>query len=394
VTLEPYVTTDVFSLLYFKKFIKDKLIMNKKILSLMTILICIMYIFIGRSSRTGNDDVYAAQKITVTDTLGRQVEVNSQVRRVVAIGPGTLRLCCYFLNAGIIAGIEKMDKDTFTGKPYVIANPSFAYLPVIGPGGPNNSPDPEKIISVKPEVIFSTYSPDKSSADNLQSKTGIPVVVLGYGKISVFDPAIYTSIKLIGKMTGMDQKADELINYMEKCREDLYSRTKDIPDDKKPAAYVGGLGMKGVHGIESTQGNYSLFNVVHAKNVVDETGRTGSVMIDKEKLIQWNPEKIFIDASGIQMIKQDYKKNLEFYNSLSAVKNGELYSLLPYNFYTTNIDTAIADAYYIGKVLYPDRFKDIDPGKKADEIYKTLLGKELYSHMVKEYNGFKKLTLQ
>jgi iron complex transport system substrate-binding protein len=275
-----------------------------------------------------------------------------------------------------------------------MANPSFADLPVIGPGGPNNSPDPEKIISVQPEVIFSTYSPDKASADNLQSKTGIPVVALSYGKISVFDPAIYASLKLIGKITGMDQKAAEVINYMEKCLDDLSVRTKDTPDDKKPTTYAGGLGMKGVHGIESTQGNYSLFNAVHAKNVVDETGRIGSVMIDKEKLIQWNPQKIFIDAAGLQMIKENFKKDPGIYNSLSAVKNGELYSLLPYNFYTTNIDTAIADAYYIGKVLYPDRFKDIDPGKKADEIYKILLGKELYSQMVKEYGGFKKLTLQ
>jgi iron complex transport system substrate-binding protein len=369
--------------------------MIKKVVSLTTVIfVCAMFIFSGNSFITDHKMACASQKITVTDTLGRQVEINGLARRVVAIGPGALRLCCYFQNIDIIAGIEKMDKDNSTGKPYVMANPSFAKLPVIGLGGPNNSPDPEKIIAVKPEVIFTTYSPDKVSADNLQTKTGIPVVALSYGKISVFDQAISVSLKLIGSTTGMDKKAAELINYMQKCRDDLDARTKDIPKNKKPAVYIGGLGMKGVHGIESTQGNYSLFNAVHAKNVVDETGKTGSVMIDKEKLIQWNPEKIFIDAAGFQMIKQNYKKDPGIYKSLSAIKNGELYSQLPYNFYTTNIDTAIVDAYYIGKVLYPERFKDIDSEKKADEIYKVLLGKELYSQMAKEYGGFKKLTLQ
>ena len=369
--------------------------MNKRNISLMVaILLCMAVIFGGCSSKTFQDAASSSQKITVTDTLGRQVEINAQVKRVVAIGPGALRLCCYFNNVEIIVGVEQMDKDDSAGKPYVMANPVLKKLPVIGLGGPNNSPDPEKILAVKPEVIFTTYASDKASADILQTKTGIPVIAISYGKTSTFDPSVYSSLKLIGQITGKEQKAKEIVDYMEKCKNDLDTRTKDIPEDKKPSAYVGGLGMKGTHGIESTQGNYSLFNAVHAKNVVDETGKTGSLMIDKEKLIQWNPDKIFIDGSGFEMFQQDYQKNKDYYNTLSAIKNGEIYSQLPYNFYTTNIDTAIADAYYIGKVLYPEQFKDIDPGKKADDIYKSLLGKELYAEMAKAYGGFKKLALK
>ena len=76
---------------------------------------------------------------------------------------------------------------------------------------------------------------------------------------------------------------------------------------------------------------------------------------------------------------------------LKAVKNSELYGILPYNFYTTNICTAFADAYYIGKVLCPDRFKDIDPERKADEIYTFLVGKSVYKEMQKDFGGFKKI---
>lgn len=369
--------------------------MNKRNLSLMiATLLFMLLIFGGCASKASRNAALDSQQVTVTDTLGRQVGINTQAKKVVAIGPGALRLCCYFNNIDMIAGVEKMDKDDSTGKPYVMANPSLANLPVIGPGGPNNAPDPEKILAVKPEVIFSTYASDKASADNLQSKTGIPVVSISYGKTSTFDPSVYTSLKLIGKVVGKEQKAREIADYMEKCKNDLDTRTRDIPADKKPAAYVGGLGMKGIHGIESTQGNYSLFNAVHARNVADETGKTGTLMIDKEKLIQWNPDKIFIDGSGFKMFQQDYQKNKDYYNTLSAIKGGEIYSQLPYNFYTTNIDTAIADAYYIGKVLYPEQFKDIDPAKKADDIYKALLGKKLYVEMANQYGGFRKLALQ
>ena len=102
-------------------------------------------------------------------------------------------------------------------------------------------------------------------------------------------------------------------------------------------------------------------------------------MIDKEKLIQWNPDIIFIDEGGLELIRQDYQKNKPFYQVLGAVKKGQIYGQLPYNYYTTNIDTAIANAYHIGKVLYPDHFADIDPVAKANEIYEFLVGQGVMS---------------
>ncbi len=357
------------------------------------VLFCLTLLFGGCSAASKTSSDSDTEKNTVTDILGRQVEIDAQAERVVAIGPGALRLLSFFNDIDLIAGVEQMDKDNSLGKPYVMANPSFANLPVIGQGGPNNAPDPEKILSVQPDVIFSTYASDKASADNLQSKTGIPVIAISYGETSVFDPAVNTSIMLVGKVIGKEQRAREIVHYIDGCKLDLNDRTRNIPEDKKPSTYVGGLGMKGMHGIESTQGNYSLFNAVHARNVADETGRSGSIMIDKEKLLEWNPDKIFIDGSGFQMIQQDFQKNPAYYNTLSAVKNGELYLQLPYNFYTTNIDTAIADAYFIGKTLYPEQFKDVDPEKKADQIYKVLLGKELYDQMARDFGGYKKVTL-
>lgn len=138
---------------------------------------------------------------------------------------------------------------------------------------------------------------------------------------------------------------------------------------------------------------YPLFMAINALNVVDETGKTGSAMIDREKLLEWNPDKIFIDLAGLPMVKEDFAKNPRFYSALSAINKGEVYSQLPFNNYSNNIDTAIADVYYIGKVIYPDQFKDIDPEKKADEIYQALLGEALYARMSKDFGGFKKLKL-
>jgi iron complex transport system substrate-binding protein len=340
----------------------------------------------------------ADEQVTITDLLGRQVSIPAQVERVIAIGPGALRLYVYAGNLDYIVGVEETETGDVSGKPYMLANPNLAELPVIGLGGPNNAPDPEKILMVTPDVIFSTYASDAAAADELQAKTGIPVVVLNYGgkafgTTAIFGQSVQDSLRLIGQITGDTDKAQAAIDFIQQAQQDLDARTKDIPDTDKPTVYVGGLGSKGTHGIETTQGQYALLDAIHAKNVADETGESGSLMIDKEKLLDWDPDVIFIDQGGYATVVEDYQKNPAFYDSLSAVKNGKVYSQLPYNYYSTNLDTAIADAYSLGKVLYPEAFADVDPAQKADEIYQALLGQALYAKMAESFGAFGELKL-
>jgi iron complex transport system substrate-binding protein len=243
-------------------------------------------------------------------------------------------------------------------------------------------------------VIFSTYAADAAAADELQAKTGIPVVALSYGKAAVFDPSVYASLELIGKIAGQGEKAQAAVAFMERCRQDLDERTRSIADGDKPRVYVGALGMKGTHGIESTQGKYALLDALHAVNVVDETGRAGSLMIDKEKLLEWDPDVVIVDAGGYASVLEDFRANRAFYDALTAFREGRVYSQLPYNFYSTNIDTAIADAYWLGKVIFPEAFADVEPDKKADEIYTALLGKPLYAGMSEDFGGFGALSFE
>jgi iron complex transport system substrate-binding protein len=338
------------------------------------------------------------EQVTVTDLLGRKVTIPATVERVIAIGPGALRLYVYAGNLDYIVGVEQMDADSAVGKPYLLANPSLAELPIIGQGGPNNAPDPEKILTAAPDVIFSTYVTEASAAEELQAKTGIPVVVLsyggsGFGTTAIFDQTVQDSLLLVGQIGGTIEKAQAAVDFIRQAQQDLEARTKDIPEGDRPTVYVGGLGSKGTHGIESTQGQYALLDVIHARNVVDETGESGSIMIDKEKLLDWDPDYIFIDQGGFTAVLEDYQKIPVFYDSLSAVQNGQVYAQLPYNYYNTNIGTAIVDAYYLGKMLYPAAFADIDPEQKANEIYQALLGQPVYAQMAADFGGFGGLKL-
>lgn len=54
----------------------------------------------------------------------------------------------------------------------------------------------------------------------------------------------------------------------------------------------------------------------------------------------------------------------------------------------------LADAYFIGTVLYPAAFADADPAEKFDQICQELLGVDAYDKIAEAYfGGYQKVAL-
>jgi len=190
---------------------------------------------------------------------------------------------------------------------------------------------------------------------------------------------------LAGKILKAEKRAAEVVAFIEGARRDLLKRTEGHEESKKPRVYIGGIGFRGTQGIESTDASYFPLDWVRAGNLAKELLPKGHAFVDKEKILSWDPDLLFIDGGGLGNIRQDYQKKPEFYRHLKAFKNRQVFLLFPYNWYVTNIDTAVADAFAAGKILYPRSFADLDPKRKADDIYTFLLGKPVYLRMEKEF---------
>lgn len=331
----------------------------------------------------------AGDTLTVTDLVKRTVTVPRDPERIICVAPGALRLICYLGVQDKLVGVELYEKKRPMGRPYRYANPGVAELPTIGPGGPksiNHDPDLEAVLKVRPDVIVISYM-KAHKADALQKKLNIPVVVVSYGRIGGFDPELYESLKVLGKIFGKEERATEVVQFIEGAREDLIGRVRDVADSGKPLVYVGGIGFRGSQGIESTDAGYTPLSWVKARNVATSSQKTYHLFIDKEKLLSWDPDVIFIDAGGMKLVQEDCRKKPTFYKGLKAFENKSVFLLLPFNWYTTNIGTAVADAYACGKTLYPQKFSDVDLPKKADEIYTFLVGKPVYKQMQKAFGS-------
>jgi iron complex transport system substrate-binding protein len=293
----------------------------------------------------------------------------------------------------LVCGVEQTEA-TSTGRPYAMAHPEYANLTKIGPqfGG-----DPELIAAAKPDVVFVTdYS--QTSADSLQSQLGIPVISLTYGDIATSDQRqiLYQSFDIIGKVLHKEARATSLENYIDGIVKDLNTRTASIADSAKPTVYIAGLSNRGAHGFTSTSAYYAPFTLTNSKNVVTieiAKNSTSVVTLDLEVLPSLNPQIIFTDYAGMTLIKQDVQAHPEIFNQLTAVTSGKTYGVLNYNSYTTNFEIALSDAYYVGSVLYPSQFSDVNAVQKADEIYTFMVGAPVYSQMSSLYGPFAPVSI-
>jgi len=314
---------------------------------------------------------------TVTDLAGREVAVPETVERVVAFGPGALRLVIYLDGTKRIVGIEDSEKRMVRNiyfRPYAATlDEDFFNLPVIGPGGPGKLPDFEGLLLCKPDILVAVGI-DVAQVDNIQSRTGVPVVCLSYGELGVWREEARKSLVLLGEVLGREQRAEEINDYIESLRKDLAKRAQSSGPGEKPIAYFGGISFKGAHGLTSTQAGYPPGEMVNARNPANKLRKAGHLFVDKEKILVWNPDIVFIDIGSKAVIEHNFAGNRDFYGLLNAARNDKVFSLLPYNYYNTNIEIALLNSFFIGKCLYPNAFEDIDMDTKAREIFDTFLG--------------------
>ena len=358
--------------------------MKKTIAFLLALVLCI-----GTLAGCGGRETQEKDSRILTDGAGRSVEVPETVGSIVCVGVGALRYTAYVGAQDLVVGVEDYETKPGMSRLYNYVNfDRYKDLPVIGTNG---QPDPEQIVALAPDVIvMSAYA--SVDADDLQARTGTPVVVVP-GSDTTLDAAAYETIRILGQLYGMESRAAELTAYLQEIQRDLDERTRDIPDSEKPSVYVAGISFKGAHGFEGTEACYGPLELIHANNLANTTGQTGAFDIDLEQVLSWDPEIIFLDFNGMDLIREDYAKNPDYYHALTAVREGRVYSQISFRSSASNLETALADAYYAACILYPEQFRDIDPVAKAGEIFQMLLGANPYDDLKEAGYEFRPIKL-
>ena len=359
---------------------------------------------------TSDESEPAPTEITVTDMIGRDVTIlPGSYTRVVCIGAGALRMYSYIGDVSLLAGVEDIDNTTLSerpimfdsvARPYVLAyGETYNSLPSCGLGGPMaQAAEAEKILSCSPDIVISEFEDvDKSNA--LQEQLGVPVITLSTGNKGVFDDKFYGSMELLGKIFGEEEKAAQLVRFVQEEAAAISARVADIPEEDKPDVYICGLGNWGTTDHLMTAESYVSFEIAGVKNVLSGLGIQGIGPIEEEKFVELGEQMdiIIMDAAAVKNIKPLYAEDPTMFDTCKAWQTGEVYLEMAYNAYYTNYEIALINTWYIAKTVYPEQFADIDLTAKTNEVTMQFLGQELADAIFacpSSFGGYQKIDTE
>ena len=326
----------------------------------------------------------------VVDGLGREVEVPAKVERIVTLGNAS-RMATYLLLSDKMVSVANGDQNSSLLMAYGVFNQDkWADLPIVASGGYGEI-NPEAIIELDPDVILCTYEEDIVA--NIEDQLGRMVVAAPQG--TLFGEDYELALRVFGEACGVSERAEEVIAFIHACLDDLDSRTAAVPEDQKPLCLTAAATFRGGHGISGVYSDSAILRAVNAKDAATGLAdRPKGVEVDKEQILNWDPDVIILDAGNLELVRTEYAEDPAFFEQLSAVKNGQIYQWPNATANYTNVEIPLVSAYYAGSLLYPEAFADLDFEAKAEEIFSFFLGHEGYLALLAENGlGYGPVTL-
>ncbi|XES77953.1 MAG: ABC transporter substrate-binding protein [Candidatus Bathyarchaeia archaeon] len=309
------------------------------------------------TTSNGDNEVSAT---TVTDALGRTVNVPQQMDSIYCIGACSLRLVSYFDAVDKVQAIETAgtfntrDDQTY----YLVNKAKFSALPQV-------ATTPEAILALNPSVIITSTASDVATADTLQSQTSIPVYVINADL--EFGQAFYDQITSLGTLFGEPTRAAELNTGIADMINEVTSKATTASVE---SAYACGMFYYGGASFLKGSGNYLPFDYSNVTNAIEPAANGQPYVITLETLIADNPDYIFIDSIGLSSCIDSINEYIDTNTGLSdvsAVENNNLYSTMVYKCYGTNWDNQLVNVYYVASImngnLYSWNFED-----KANQV--------------------------
>lgn len=336
------------------------------------------------------------ETITITDAAGRTAVIPANSHNIAVTGAGSSRLIAYLdavdqLSATDYYDNENKQERTTDIRPYAIAYDELYTMENVGSAG--GTPDAELLMKISPDyILYSTGTTPQDSiaaADELQEKTGIPVILFVSTDPVMNEELFAENLRMLGTILGKEQRAEELLSAIDSIRTDLKERADASSADEK-TLYIGGVAWKGSHGFDWTAPTYLPYIFLDVPNIAEGASSAGGAQIAKEQIIEWDPDILLVDLATLIAAGGGSLYELEndpSYNAMTAVQKGEVYSVLPYTSMGTNVETALVDAYYLGTLLYPDTFADIDVREKSAEIFSLFVGEDVYDKLNENVEG-------
>lgn len=307
-------------------------------------------------------------------------ETKKPSQTAICLGPGTLKLYTYICGSEGIMAIEK--RDSKSSSPYLTAFPELLDKDIL------ETSKMKKIQEIKelaPDVIFISKSYPHYQIEDLRNKLNIPIVEISYGEKEIFGDATIESLLKIGKIMGKSERAKEITNYLQMTKDDLENRTKDLPIKKN--VYIGGGGYSGTESFLSGTSDNEAFELLKIESPIKEQALYRNFKLSKDDLLSLNPDLIFIDLKARPLLQGELENNLSYFKSLKAFRDKKVYVLAPNKEDKTNIELALLNLFYMGKMIHENEFDDIEINEKSKEVFEVMFQKDISNEYFEKYSN-------
>ncbi|WP_027356720.1 stalk domain-containing protein [Desulfofundulus thermocisternus] len=323
-------------------------------------------IIVTGSGSAGSGSAPAPPKrITIKDSHGRTVRVPCPPQRVVSVNSDVTELIYALGEEKRIVGVA----DTADFPPVVKRKVKV---------GKAFTPSVEKILALKPDVVFGYGGFLKPEIIAQIERAGIPVVLLDCYNIDT----MAQDIRTLGTILNRQKEAAAYLAYFEKYQKLFKERTKNIPLNKRPRVYL--EGYTDYSAAAPGSGGAQMLDCVGGRNICAAL-RQPYPKVNAEWVVAQNPQVIIKACST--SVPSGYGENADAmkmkhaemmrrpgWNKITAVQQGKVY-MLSSEIYTG--PRAIVGLAYFAKWIYPELFRDVDPEAIHKEMLKKFHGIEL-----------------
>lgn len=296
--------------------------------------------------------------VTVTDTNGNVITLPATADRIVVTNSDAAEVLIAIGAKDKIVGVASIVKKNPTVGPLVAD---------VADVGDWQNPNMEQIAQLQPDVVITYASSKPKNADQL-ALINVSIVQLDCGNLNT----LAGDIRTMGTLTGNTQKAEDFALFVDSNVGLVKNRTANVTEDQKPKVYwennkqftTAGY-LSGGDVLVTTAGGRNL-----AHNMSNASG--GYVYMSAENILPNNPDVIIkyngytVGGATVQNYTaiRDEIMNRTGIVGVKAVNNSQVYVLSSTITYGAKSPVGLL---YVAKILYPDRFADVDPALKLDE---------------------------
>lgn len=340
----------------------------------------------------------APETVTVTDIVGRQVQVKAPVERMF-LGEGRLLYLTAMLDreeplrriVGWPDDLKTADLDTY--ERYRAEFPEIDRIPEVGALA-QGAFSAERVIDLKPDVIVLSLSGYKSAQEigaiETMEKVGIPTVVVDFRDhpLATTGP----SVEILGKIMGREGEAREFVTFYDEQIAMVRDRVAAL--EPKPVTFLyRAAGLLECCGTFGRSNLGELIELAGGQNLGTQflTGESGTLA--EEQVFASDPDLIVVTGSnwthspskvpGVGYVSMGYQADPAHsreqlraltaqpgWSSLKAVRTGQVHGLW-HQFYGSPYN--VLAAIQFAKWQHPQAFADVDPTQVYREFHERFL---------------------